>query len=129
VTGEAVTPVVGAWVVDGCVELDCVELEPHAPTDATTSAAAVINRMDINVCVVVLKIALPRPGWHLGADGADVGGADGMRLPHSGRRSASCGTSRVKQYQLRIVDPAFSYTTVQPDRPGSWHENGDEPTN
>jgi hypothetical protein len=71
-TGEAVTLVVGAGVVDGCVELDCVELEPHAPTDATTRAAAVINRMVINVCVVVLKmrslvragaLALTGPMW------------------------------------------------------------------
>jgi len=84
VIGEAVTLVVVAGVVDGCVELDCVELEPHAPTDAATRAAAVINRMDVNVCVVVLKIALPRPGWRLGADGADVGVARRYEAPAFG---------------------------------------------
>jgi hypothetical protein len=67
------------------------------------------------VCVVVLKIALPGPGWRLGADGrADVGVADGTRLPHSGRRSAGCGTSRVKPYQLRIVDPPLAIPPCNP---------------
>lgn len=88
------------------VDDDGVELEPHAATDATTTAATVMNRTDINLCVFVFKILLPRSGWRLRANERTDGVADGMQLPNSGRRSAGCGTSRVQQYQLRIVDPA-----------------------
>jgi hypothetical protein len=56
-------------VVAGAELDDCVELEPQAATHAATAAAAVMNRMDINLCVLVFKILLPHSGWRLRADG------------------------------------------------------------
>jgi hypothetical protein len=61
-TGEPETPVAAAEVVVD----DCVELDPHAATHAAT-AAAVMNRVDIDLWVLVFKILLPRSGWRLRA--------------------------------------------------------------
>jgi hypothetical protein len=99
-TGEPATPVAVAEVVVD----DCVELDPHAATHVAT-AAAVMNRVDIDFWVLVFKILLPRSGWRLRAyDGAKEGAAT---VGISRIRVADprvCDTSRVKQYQLRVVD-------------------------
>jgi hypothetical protein len=62
-TGEPATLVAVADVVVD----DRVELDPHAATHAAT-AAAVMNRVDIDLWVLVFKILLPRSGWRLRAD-------------------------------------------------------------
>ena len=57
---------------------DGVELEPHAATHAATTAATAMNRMDIDLWVLVFKIVLPRSGWRLRADdGPKEGVGDG----------------------------------------------------
>jgi hypothetical protein len=67
---------------------DCVELDPHPATHAATTAT-VMNRVDIDLLVLVFKILLPRSGWRLRADDeAKEGVGDGADLPHSGRRSS-----------------------------------------
>ena len=38
---------------------DGVELEPHAAAHAATTAATAMNRMEVNLCVLVFKILLP----------------------------------------------------------------------
>jgi hypothetical protein len=103
--GEAGIAEVDAEVEAVVAVDDGVELEPHAATHAATTAATAMNRTEVHLCVLVFKILLPDPGWRLALTaGPDEGTADGMISRIRGRRSAGCRTSRVKQYQLRIVD-------------------------
>jgi hypothetical protein len=100
-TGEPATPVAVAEVVVD----DGVELEPHAATHAATTAATAMNRMEVNLCVLVFKTLLPHSGWRPALTaGPDEGLADGMGSPAFGSPIRGCSTPRVKQYQLRIVD-------------------------
>jgi hypothetical protein len=64
---------------------DGVELEPHAAAHAATTAATAMNRMEVNLCVLVFKILLPHPGWRFAlTPGPDEGVADAMGSPAFG---------------------------------------------
>ena len=83
--GEAGIAEVDAEVEAVVAVDDCVELEPHAPTHAATTAATAMNRTEVHLCVLVFKILLPDPGWRLALTaGPDEGTADGVDLPNSG---------------------------------------------
>jgi hypothetical protein len=117
--GEAGIAEVDAEVEAVAAVDDCVELEPHAATHAATTAATAMNRKEVHLCVLVFKILLPDPGWRLALTaGPDKGTADGMISRIRGRPSAGCSTSRVKQYQLRILDGSLDIPPcTQADQP------------
>ena len=86
-TGEPAAPeaVAEVVVVDEVVVDDGVELEPHAATQAATMAATAMNRMEVNLCVLVFKILLPHSGWRLTlTTGPDEWLADCMGSPAFG---------------------------------------------
>jgi hypothetical protein len=65
---------------------DGVELELHAATHAATTAATAMNRMEVNLCVLVFKILAPTFGLARLAltPGPDEWVADGMGSPAFG---------------------------------------------
>jgi hypothetical protein len=84
-TGEPATPEAVVEVVVVVVVDDGVELEPHAATHAASTAATAMNRMEVNLCVLVFKILLPHSGWRLALSaGPDEWLADGMGSPAFG---------------------------------------------
>ena len=70
-------------VVAGAELDDCVELEPHAATDAATTAATAMNRMEINLCVLIFKIPLPRRAGALVLTAGPDDGTVDLRCPSS----------------------------------------------
>ena len=83
--GEAGIAEVDAEVEAEVAVDDCVELEPHAATDAAATAATAMNRREVHLCVLVFKILLPDPGWRLALTaGPAEGTADGMGSPAFG---------------------------------------------
>jgi len=107
--------------VEAVVEVDdCVELEPHAATDAATTAVTAMNRREVHLCVLVFKIRLPDPGWRLALTaGPDEGVADGMGSPAFG--SPISGLPHVQGEAIPAENRCsfFRYTTVHTGRPAS----------
>jgi len=91
VIGEAAAPeVVAELEVD-----DCVEVEPHAATDAATTTEPITNCMDINLCVLVFKILLPRPAGAFALTAGPMRGSPTVRISRiwvaDPRVAARCG--------------------------------------
>jgi hypothetical protein len=76
--------------------------------------------MDITLRVLVFKILLPHPGWHLRADGEPDERSPTVWTSRIRVADPRVAARREKQYQLRIVDRSLEippcHTQASPER-------------
>src|ERR1700724_3255088 len=76
--------------------------------------------MDITLRVLVFKILLPHPGWHLRADGEPDERSPTVWTSRIRVADPRVAARREKQYQLRIVDRSLDippcHTQASPER-------------